>query len=487
MASRKLVRDLFLSNRSFYRHLLTSPQVSNSSTRLRLRQANGYWGNRQFSVFNEFSKQVKGEANRNQEFLQSVKVLKDKAEELKGVKEDLKIRTEQLYKKVDGAWTEAEATAKKVSANLKGKVSAATEEVKETFGTGKQESSEFSTSPAKDGAVVKNGGKATSGEEKQQQSGDSDAANTLFGKLKFSVSSVSPNVFWAFQKLKEAKPLDLAKKGFDIVKDELSGNQNKRKQIEYGATSSTPSSTVERSTRTDIAVVPTKQSKWSKKFEAFKEKLQGHPIFKRVSGLSEPVVVKSQEIAEDIRDRWETTDNPVVHKIQDLSESVFGETATALSFKEIRRRDPSFSLPEFVAEVQDVVKPVLDAYFKGEAEVLKKYCSNEVIQRCKAEHKAFESQGIFFDNKILHISEVEVRETKMMGDTPIIIVAFQTQQVYCVRDRVGSITEGGKDTIHTVYYAWAMQQVDVEELGEGALFPIWRLREMQQLGVQALI
>ena len=44
-----------------------------------------------------------------------------------------------------------------------------------------------------------------------------------------------------------------------------------------------------------------------------------------------------------------------------------------------------------------------------------------------------------------------------------------------------------QDTIHTVYYAWAMQQVDVEELGEEALFPIWRLREMQQLGVQALI
>lgn len=44
-----------------------------------------------------------------------------------------------------------------------------------------------------------------------------------------------------------------------------------------------------------------------------------------------------------------------------------------------------------------------------------------------------------------------------------------------------------QDTIHTVYYAWAMQQVDVEELGEGAFYPIWRLREMQQLGVQALI
>ncbi|CAL5357337.1 unnamed protein product [Camellia sinensis] len=488
MASRKLVRDLFLSKLPFYRQLLTFQQVSTSNTRISLLSANGYLGNRQFSVLNEFSKQVKGEANRNQEFQQSVKELQGKAEELKGVTEDLKVRTkqttEQLYKQVDGAWTEAEATAKKVSANLKEKISAATEEVKGSFGIGKEEDPEFTATSAKDGTDVKNGSKTTSGEEKQQQSSPGDTANTIFGKFK---STVTPKFSVAFQKLKEAKPIDMAKKGYDVVKDELSGNPSKRKRIEYGASSTTSSSTVKKSTRTDITVVPSKQSRWSKKWEALKEKMQGHSIFKRVSGLSEPVVAKSQEFAEDIRDRWDTTDNPVVHKIQDLSENVFGETATALSVKEIRRRDPSFSLPEFVTEVQEVVKPVLNAYFKGDVEVLKKYCSTEVIERCKAEHKAYESQGIFFDNKILHISEVEARETKMMGDTPIIIVAFQTQQVYCVRDRHGAITEGGKDTIHTVYYAWAMQQVDVEELGEGALFPIWRLREMQQLGVRALI
>ncbi|PWA80106.1 abscisic aldehyde oxidase 3 [Artemisia annua] len=35
------------------------------------------------------------------------------------------------------------------------------------------------------------------------------------------------------------------------------------------------------------------------------------PMFKRVSGLSEPVVTKSQEIAEDMRERWETSDHAV--------------------------------------------------------------------------------------------------------------------------------------------------------------------------------
>ncbi|KAL4340038.1 hypothetical protein GQ457_08G020990 [Hibiscus cannabinus] len=476
MASRKLVRD-FLIARHPLTQRLSSQQGSN--VRLRLLSGNGYSSNRQFSVFKEFSKKIKGEASRNSDFQQSVEQLKGKAEELKV---RTKQTTEQLYKQVDGAWTEAEATAKKVSVNMKEKISAAKEEVKESFGIGKEESSQSTSSSAQHGADVNEEGKASSKEENYQQSGPGDTAETVFGKIRSRISS--PKVSLAFQRLKEAKVVDLAKKGYDIVKDELSGNPSKRKHLEYTAP---PSSTGERSTRTDIVVLPSKQSRWSKKWEALKEKMQGHPLFKRVSGMSEPVVTKGQEIAEDVRERWETSDNPIVHKIQDINESIFQETDAAASYKEIRRRDPSFSLPEFVAEVQEAIRPVLNAYIKGDVETLKKYCSPEVIDRCKAEHTAYQSHGIFFDNKILHISDVEVRETKMMGTSPIIIVAFQTQQIHCVRDREGKITEGGKDTIHTVYYAWAMQQVDVEELGEGALYPIWKLREMQQIGVQALI
>ncbi|KAK8711653.1 hypothetical protein V6N13_146928 [Hibiscus sabdariffa] len=407
MASRKLVRDFFIARKPLY-ICLTSQQGSN--VRLRLLSGNGYSSNRKFSVFNEFSKKIKGEANINPEFHQSVEELKGKAEELKA---RTKQTTEQLYKQVDGVWTEAEVKAKKVSANMKEKISAAKEEVKEIFGIGKEESSQSTGTSGQHGADVKDGG------------------------------------FFGFPKVKGSK--------------------------------------AERSTRTDIVVLPSKQSSWSKKWDAFKEKIQGHPLFNRVSGLGEPVVTKGQEIAEDMRERWETSDNPIVHKIQDMNESIFQETDAATSYKEIRRQDPSFSLPEFVAEVQEAVRPVLNAYIKGDVETLKKYCSPEVIDRCKAEHTAYQSHGIFFDNKILHISDVEVRETKMMGTSPIIIVAFQTQQIHCVRDREGKITEGGKDTIHTVYYAWAMQQVDVEELGEGALYPIWKLREMQQIGVQALV
>lgn len=38
---------------------------------------------------------------------------------------------------------------------------------------------------------------------------------------------------------------------------------------------------------------------------------------------------------------------------------------------------------------------------QGDTEVLQKYCTSHVVERCKAEHKAFESQGVFFDNKVM--------------------------------------------------------------------------------------
>jgi len=44
-----------------------------------------------------------------------------------------------------------------------------------------------------------------------------------------------------------------------------------------------------------------------------------------------------------------------------------------------------------------------------------------------------------------------------------------------------------QDTIHTVYYAWALQQMEPDEVTEDAIYAMWRLRDMQQQGIVALI
>ncbi|XP_028075081.1 mitochondrial import inner membrane translocase subunit TIM44-1-like [Camellia sinensis] len=148
MASRKLVRDLFLPNRSFCIQILTSQQVPSSGIGLKFLPANGYWGNRrQFNVFNLFFKKDEGGANRYKELLRSVKELEVKVDKLKGLTDaldyqnldfqqsiieqlkekavetepiiellvDMKERTKQILEQLDKLKAEdAEAMAKKV-------------------------------------------------------------------------------------------------------------------------------------------------------------------------------------------------------------------------------------------------------------------------------------------------------------------------------------------------------------------------------------
>ncbi|RHN59440.1 putative NTF2-like domain-containing protein [Medicago truncatula] len=265
----------------------------------------------------------------------------------------------------------------------------------------------------------------------------------------------------------------MTKKGYDILKEELSSNSPKRQRIRF---------TGEISTKTDLVVMPSNQSWWSKKVDEFRDKVRRHPVSKNFVKYIDPVKTTSRDIVDDVRDIIDRIDNPIIDKIQ----RTFQETDAALTYREIRKRDPKFSLPDFVGEVQEAIKPVLNAYIKGDFETLKKYCAPQLIERCKAEHGAYKDRGIFYDNKILHISDADVREVKILESSPFIIVVFQTQQIHCVRDRNGEITEGGKDTIHSVYYLWALQ-MDSEDHAEDGIYLNWRLREMQQQGIQALI
>ncbi|XP_024389939.1 mitochondrial import inner membrane translocase subunit TIM44-2 [Physcomitrium patens] len=290
-------------------------------------------------------------------------------------------------------------------------------------------------------------------------------------------------------RMREAKLVDSVRTGYTFLKEEMNRTSPQRKP-KYSAPDDSAVRDIPPVNTTVNSIVPVvkKTTGWEKRWEDLKKKAKSHPAFKRFKTVTgHPVVTKGQELAEDIRERWETSDSPVVHRIQDMNESLFGETATAVAMREIRRHDPSFTFSDFLAEMQEEIRPTLRAYLKGDVPTLKKKCCREVLERCQAERSALESQGIFLSNEILHISDIEIKETKLLGNSPIIIINFQTQQIHCARDKAGNIIEGARDDIHTVFYAWAMQQESPEETSHGEFQTRWKLREMQQAGIQALI
>ncbi|VVA99892.1 unnamed protein product [Arabis nemorensis] len=253
--------------------------------------------------------------------------------------------TEQLYKQVDGGWTEAESVPKSYGGTglfkCEKMFSAATEESASSSGT---ETSE--------------------GEKQQeQQSGTTEEQHTLFGQFKLSFSS---------------------------------------------------------------------------------PKMQGYPVFKCLSGMSEPVVSKGQEIAEDVIERWETSDNPIVHKIQDMNETIFSGNRFCINFQ--RNMPPS----------------------SGDIETLKKYCSKEVIERCTVERAAFQSHG-----------SRDKDDGKFPNNHRQVLNA--TNPLHWRQGWRNQRRKRGHNT-HGV-----LRLGNAAELGEEAIYPIWKLREMQRIGVQALI
>lgn len=142
-------------------------------------------------------------------------------------------------------------------------------QVKEAFGFSHKNSSESTCSSTHHGAdATKHGSEASSDGAKHQHPGSSGSSETVFGKFKSSIPS--SGISSAFERLKSTKLIDLTKRGYEIVKDELSGKPHKKKHLEYEPSASPK---VEKSTRTDVVVLPSKQSRWSKKWEAFREKV----------------------------------------------------------------------------------------------------------------------------------------------------------------------------------------------------------------------
>lgn len=237
---------------------------------------------------------------------------------------------------------------------------------------------------------------------------------------------------------------------------------------------------------TDIMKVNQPETAWQKRWGAFKEQAGANPFFQKLHGVKDSsVFVRAREMADDLKDRWETSDNPLVHRIQDFSDSVFGETETAQAVRIIRSRDPDFDSVRFLGTLKKDIPMVLRCYLEGNVEPLKVYCSPEMIERMSGQARVWAAEGAVVDPNILDVADVEMVEVKLFNGEPLVIVQFVAQQINCVRDKFGNVLEGAPDDIQSVYYLWALQQSgEVPETG-GA--PRWYLREMLVRGMHATI
>jgi hypothetical protein len=57
-------------------------------------------------------------------------------------------------------------------------------------------------------------------------------------------------------------------------------------------------------------------SVWRKRWNSFAGRYADHALFRRLSSVGSSAAARSRDAAEDLRERWETSDSPFVHRIQ---------------------------------------------------------------------------------------------------------------------------------------------------------------------------
>ena len=250
-------------------------------------------------------------------------------------------------------------------------------------------------------------------------------------------------------------------------------------------------SNIQTSDVTHLTIAPAAaETAWQKQWREMGDSLNGHPFFRRITaGLKDNRVVRAGgDVAESIRERWETSDSAFVHRIQDATDNLFAEGEAALALREIRARDPNFDMVGFLRLLRSDVPLLIKAYLTGDESVIKDHCSPEMIERLTGIMRAQAAAGLTPDPTLLDTSEVELVDLKMLDDSPIIVTQFTCQQINCTRDNHGNVVEGAPDEVHRVYYYWAVQQEAQGYVGEdGKSYPPrWQLREMMIRGMRKL-
>eukprot|EP00793_Prasinoderma_coloniale_P006123 PRCOL_00004598-RA len=190
-----------------------------------------------------------------------------------------------------------------------------------------------------------------------------------------------------------------------------------------------------------------------------------------------------------MRERWETSDNAVVHRIQDYWDSMSTETEKAQAQRIAREREPGLSFPNLVAEIRSQIPHVLAAHATGDLSAIEQYCAPEMIERLTAEKAALEAQKSSWDPQVLDVHDVSLFDVKLIEDDPIVVVHFVAQQLYCLRDAQGNVVEGAEDDIREFYYAFVYVQGETQEYHEetGEALPRWKLLFMALQGTQQLV
>ena len=188
---------------------------------------------------------------------------------------------------------------------------------------------------------------------------------------------------------------------------------------------------------------------------------------------------------DSMKNTYNESENPLISTARSISDRVagfFAENETATVIKAFRGMDPNFQLEPFLQDMREYILPeVLDAYVKGDVEVLKLWLSEAQFQVYSALMRQYNTAGLKSDGRILDIRNVDVLSARMLepNEIPVFILSARTQEVHVYRNaKSGDLAAGMEDKVQQVTYAIGLTRLP-EEVNNPETRG-WRLIELQK-------
>ncbi|XP_043502115.1 mitochondrial import inner membrane translocase subunit TIM44 [Polistes fuscatus] len=184
----------------------------------------------------------------------------------------------------------------------------------------------------------------------------------------------------------------------------------------------------------------------------------------------------------DWKIKYDESENPVIRasrffteKVSDVVGGMFRSTDLSETLTEICKLDPSFDKNQFLRDCEvDIIPNILEAMVRGDLEILKDWCHQAPYNLLSQPIIQVQKLGYHFDNKILDIENVDLRMGKMMEQGPVLLITFQSQQIFCIRNKDNSVVEGDPERVMRFDYVWVLCR-DPMELNPKAA---WRLLDL---------
>ena len=158
---------------------------------------------------------------------------------------------------------------------------------------------------------------------------------------------------------------------------------------------------------------------------------------------------------------------------RDITSHVAEGSAAAKALAEMKRREPGFSVTEFLSGARGAYEMILMAFERGDLSSVRGFLSDDVANALQSVIDERNAKGLTVEATFVGVSNLELKDATFDPATGEgeVTVQFTGELTFAVRDAEGNIVEGNPNTIKRQKDAWIFARK------MGAPDPNWSLVE----------